>query len=198
LAISKRIRSKLQLQKSTSSIEHSILHAGRLALQDFKKSSILFVGASSINQKLLPFFNTHGIGRHISLCNRSDKSAQEFATKYGVNLLPWENLSNWHRFDWVICGTKSTEHLITQKTLPTKIRAPKLLIDLGVPRNVDPVMEKNDKIILWNIDQLSSVSAGKAEKEQFFIHQADEIVNNSTERYIDLFRLKEERALAVL
>jgi glutamyl-tRNA reductase len=192
LAIGKRIRSSIPITGPTPSIEHAILHAGQQALRDFTKSSILFVGASSINRKLLDFFHHHGIDKDITLCNRSYAGVQQFAAKYALKLLPWESLSHWYKYDWVICGTKATEHLITKESLPRKIKAPKLLIDLGVPRNIDPKVERNKKIILWNIDQLASIEGHEDKNLQIF-NQADAIVNDATERHLWLFRQKEER-----
>src|SRR5690606_7903206 len=110
-------------------------------------SKVLFVGASSINQKVLKHFKAKGIS-NITLCNRSLVS-EEIEEKFQIKILPWKQLSLWREYDWIICGTKATHHILIKEAMPAKEHSKKLLIDLGLPRNIDPLLEKEPFVYLY-------------------------------------------------
>ena len=152
LKISKSIRSKYALGRGMPDIEHAIFQTGSHYFKVPKEKSILFVGFSSINQKVLEHLKKKGCDR-MTLCNRSLSKAIPFSKKLQISLLPLKNLHHWFHFDWIIVGTKAPYFLISEPPLiPPN---PKLIIDLSLPRNVDPKLGQEPKIQLLNIDQIN-------------------------------------------
>jgi glutamyl-tRNA reductase len=153
LNISKKVRSELQLGRGMPAIEHAVFNAGK---QFFKKpadTNILFVGASEINQKILSHFTTKKLSR-ITICNRSLEGAEMISKSTPVQIMKWERLIDWHDYDWIIFGTKSPDYLINAH-VNTDLVSKKLIMDLCVPRNVDPMIVRNSQITLMNLDQLN-------------------------------------------
>ncbi len=96
----------------------------------------------------------------------------------------------WHNFDWIICGTKSPEYLITKECLPQKFSA-KLIIDLCVPRNVDPTVQ-DLHIKLINVDQLMEGRLGvRYQQMTSAIRLAEEMIANAAKYQIQLFKQKQ-------
>jgi len=108
-------------------------------------------------------------------------------------VLDWEQKNMWTAFDWVIFGTKSSEHIISKSDLRNKPASDLLLIDLCVPRNVDPKLGKEESITLLNIDQINRMLKFRKKRLNSYLSKAEEVVYASTKRHIDLFHSKEER-----
>lgn len=153
LKISKKIRTEIQLGRGAPTMEQAIWTTGKYFLRSKGSASILFVGASEINCKILTYLQSKKMS-NITLCNRTFKKAKQISTERNINLLEWDNLvRDWINFDWIILGTKSTDFLLTQEQIQLPFNDQKLIMDLCVPRNVDPLLAKDPRITLLNIDQ---------------------------------------------
>jgi len=191
LKIGKQLRSQCMFDQHLPDIEDAIFHVGKENFAENKKTKVLFVGASAINRKVIAFFNHKKIP-HMTLCNRSLSVAEELAQKYQLQLLPWEDLSLWYEFDWIIFGTKAPHHLICKESIPKQGVSPKLLIDLGMPRNVNSNIA-NEHIALFNIDQLNApFSTCHSSIPQAF-SLAETMIAQTSQLHIALFQQKEEQ-----
>jgi len=141
LAIGKDVRSKLLFGRGQPKLEEGVLKAGK----ELAHGSILFVGASAINEKIWSLFHKKKAGR-LFVCNRSKNLLTE---SFPGEFLSWDKLELWPEYDWVIFATNAPHHLIN--SAPKKART-KLIVDLSVPRNVDPKV--GDHLKLLNIDQI--------------------------------------------
>lgn len=197
LKIGKSIRSELGLGRGVPNLEHAILNAGFHFFDKPEKANILFVGASDINCKILNFLQSKGC-RHLTICNRTHANSLEVSRKYQVNVLEWEQRKMWTAFDWVIFGTKSSEHIISKTDLKNRPASDLLLIDLCVPRNVDPKLGKDESITLLNIDQINRMLKFRKKRLNSHLTKAEEIVYTYTKKHIDLFHSKEERKSQLL
>ena len=153
LKISKKLRSELNLGRGMPNLEHAVLQTGKHVFKNPEQISLLFVGASDINQKILSFLKNKNF-QNITLCNRSNEQSILLGELYGVKYLAWSQLKSWQEYDWIIFGTKSPDYLITQQEVLHGKFSQKLIMDLCVPRNVEPRLGQNSNIILLNIDQI--------------------------------------------
>lgn len=155
LKIGKRIRAALPNKPGQPQLEHAIISAGQSIFKDNMAPKILFVGASVINQKVLSLVKGRRY-ENITVCNRTPSKAEQLAEQYRVKTLPWQQLEEWSNFDWIICGTKSPKPIIKRSSA---LCSAKLIVDLSVPRNVEPELSEACEII--NIDQLNRTVAQK-------------------------------------
>lgn len=151
LAIAKRMRARQQLARGTPRLEHAILQLGRTFFSSPEHTSILFIGASDINRKIVHFFQ-HKHFRSLTLCNRSEAPLYEWAHRYGTTPLPWSQLNQWPTYQWIIVGTSSPHYLIQSHEGFFSDR--RLILDLSVPRNVDPQLAAQSGITLLNLDEI--------------------------------------------
>lgn len=153
LKIGKHIRTQFQLGRGLPDIEHVILSTGLQSFgEDLWSLPTLFVGASEINQKICTFLKQRGM-KNLTMANRTDERAKTFANRHEINTLKWNNLETWANYKWVIVGTKAPENILYP--LPKRRCYPSLIIDLSVPRNVDPKVGKQKNVALYNIDQIN-------------------------------------------
>lgn len=182
LGIAKKLRSELKLGRGMPNVEHAILQTGRQIFQVPEETRILFVGASEINNKILSFLKNKSF-QDITLCNRSSTQAEIWKKNYGVELLPWIELSSWTDYDWIIFGTKSPDYLINHKEIPENLENKKLIMDLCVPRNVDPKISHNKQVTLLNIDQINLLLKMRHRSMSHLLSQAEELVLEKTSEY---------------
>lgn len=190
LKIGKEIRTRFTLSKGLSDLEHAVFNTGKKIFNDLEKTKILFIGASEINLKVLNFLKKQLLS-NITLCNRTRERTLEIQNKLGISELLWENLDQWEQFDWVILGTKFPGYLINKETLGFSDKEQKLIIDLSVPRNVDPEIVKNTNICLYNIDDMHRLLISRKRENLFLIKSALEHVHGETKKLCKLFLKKE-------
>ncbi len=191
LQIGKKVRSRLPLQRGIPNLEHAILNAAELssATKAFD-TPILFLGASDINFKILKFLKQKGF-TNITLCNRTDSVAEEYAAAHDVAAMPWKDFCRWGEFDWIIAGTKAQEPLIDKDSIPDDLIGKKVIFDLSVPRNIDPNVTQDPRIKLWNIDQLNNMLQNRREKMNNILNSAEQVVAESTDNYLHRFKTRE-------
>lgn len=194
LSIGKKVRSDLFMGRVMPELEHAILQTGLHFFKNNELMKILFIGASDINQKIITFLKNKNIC-DITLCNRSHPKALEVAETHQINVLDWTNFSNWKNFNWIIFGTKSSEYLISKKDFHNSSIDQKLIIDLCVPRNVDPLIGRNPNITLLNIDQINRILNARKKKMSHTVVKAEEIIANSVQYHSELFSTKERNKL---
>jgi glutamyl-tRNA reductase len=197
LGIAKKLRSELQLGRGMPNLEHAILQTGKHMFQNFEKTRLLFVGASDINQKIFAFLKNKGF-QNMTLCNRSDGQACELADEYSMEHLPWSQLNQWVNYDWVIFGTKSPDYLITQQQLSHISIGQKLIMDLCVPRNVDPKLGQDSRITLLNIDQINRLLKIRYRRMIHLLAQAEERVVQATHEHASRYLAKAQSKIALL
>lgn len=191
LKVGKLIRNHFTFERGMPDLEHAVFEIGKRHFPFLEQSRFLFLGASAINCKLIHYFK----GKHfekLTLCNRTQESAERIAHHYKIDHHPWTKRMEWQEYDCIFFGTKAQEHLITPSTLPT-INKKKLLIDLSVPRNVDPILRENPQIALFDIDQIHQMLAKRKEHLQDTLDLAEKRVALETCKQMHLFRKKEEK-----
>lgn len=151
LQISKFIRSKYALGRGMPDIEHAIFQTGTHYFSNPEQKSILFIGSSAINQKVMEYLKKKGC-ENITLCNRSDANAEKLSAKFQIPFIPFAKLDQWREYDWIILGTSAPNFLIHPEV---KASTQKLIIDLALPRNADPKLAQDPNIQLLNIDQIN-------------------------------------------
>lgn len=194
LKIGKNIRTKRVLTHGLPSIEEAILQASENVLGDLRCRRILFVGVSEINHKIFVRFKERGF-HLITFCNRTDEKTERLAEQEGVKVLVWEELEQWESFDLTIFGTKSPDFLISSAS---PMGGRRVIIDLSVPRNVDPQLGRHKQITLLNVDQLSRmVERGQRMRASELVHLETEAIGSVVERQMMIFKLKELQRLEI-
>lgn len=191
LKIGKHVRTQLDLGRGMPELEHAVLQIGSQLFKYPKKSKVLFIGTSEINRKILNFFMRKGM-ENITLCNRSADAANALAESKQLKTLPWDQFSQWQSYDWIIFGTKSPEYLLTRSLLERPVCGQKLVIDLCVPRNVEPGLAKTSGINLFNIDQINRTLKMRKKQMNHSLSEAEFLISEAIHQQITLFSAKEK------
>lgn len=177
LKIGKEMRTSFLVAKKGTQLPHIIQSIMEWQKQDLKNASVLFVGNSDVNRKLLSFFDWKGC-RDMTLCTRMHAPKLK-----GVSIVDWTKLHEWHYYDVVICGTNHDDYVLnmSEKKLNST-----LLFDLSVPRNIHPDLGNHPHLSLFNIDELVKIFQKKrGEKE---IALCDDVIEKAVSRQMHLFK----------
>jgi glutamyl-tRNA reductase len=197
LGIAKKLRSELHLGRGMPNLEHAILQIGKHIFTMPTHIRLLFVGASDINQKILMFLKSKNF-QNITLCNRSEEQAKGLAQQHSVQYLAWSQLNQWHEYDWIIFGTKSPDYLITYKEIHQRSISQKLIMDLCVPRNVEPKLSQDPRITLLNIDEINQLLKIRSRRMLHMLTEAEQRVAQATHEYAARYIAKTQSKIALL
>lgn len=198
LGIAKKLRSELQLGRGMPNLEHAILQIGKHIFQIPEKMRLLFVGTSDINEKILLFLRNKSF-QNITICNRSDDRARILAKQQGIQHIEWMQFKCWHEYDWIIFGTKSPDYLITKQEINQQhFISQKLIMDLCVPRNVDPKLGQNTRITLLNIDQINQLLKIRYRRMNHLLSEAEKRVAHDTHEHAARYVAKAQSKINLL
>src|SRR6185503_984573 len=106
------------------------------------------------------------------ITNRTEDAANRLATEFGATTAPFEKLENTlTKADVVICSTSAPTYVVSaemiRKSRERRRNRPMCLIDISVPRNIDPNVGKVPNVFVFDIDDLESViSSNIRERER--------------------------------
>ena len=161
----KRVRSETAVGSHAVSMGYAV---AQLALQVFsqpEKLTVMMVAAGEMNTLVAKHLAEMGVAKVI-ICNRSQARAeqlsQEIAHQVEVEIIAFDQLAdNLHRADVVSSCTGSLHQIIFYQDIKAALKKRRynqmLLVDLAVPRDIDPKVETLDGVYLYGVDDLQSV-----------------------------------------
>lgn len=183
----KRVRTETGIAQRSVSIGSVAVDHARQVFATLEDRTVLLLGAGKISESTARHLQSQGVQR-ILVANRSFERAADLAQKFAGEAIAFdEALINLGKVDIVIACTGAKHYVVRPEHVGGR-QAPLLLVDLAVPRNIDPAVAKMPQVQLCNLDDLHAVvKANQAYREQF-ISQAEGIVAVETSRFQDWFK----------
>lgn len=181
MQVKKKVRNETFLSDGTVSVSFAGVELARKIFSDLSDKRILLVGAGKTAELAAMHFLENNV-RSISVANRTLSNAQDLAEKLGGQPYTLDDLSQAiQESDIIISATSSKDYVITrdmmQKISRKKYYEPKFLIDLAIPRDIDPDIEKLNDIYLYNLDDLNGIVENNLEKRRQEVPKATRIVD---------------------
>ena len=160
-ATAKRVRSETEIARGAGSVSQVAVELVGKIFGDLKNRAVLLVGAGKMGALSAKALRDLGADR-ILVTNRSPEKAQALALEIGATAEPWEGLTSLLALaDVVIVSTGAPTYVIAQDLAAHVMKARRgrsmCLIDLAVPRNVDPACGQLDNVYAYDIDDLQKV-----------------------------------------
>jgi len=161
IKVGKKVRTNTEIGKGAVSVSSAAFELGRKIFSSFEKKKVLIIGAGKIGEMMVKNLYSKGITTVI-VANRTLSRAQELAGLFGGHAIGFENIFDVMEHADIIISSTSAPHYVIKKDHVQRIMEkgrlnPLLLLDLGVPRNIDPEVVFNDRVYLYNIDDLARV-----------------------------------------
>jgi len=124
----------------------------------------VIIGAGETSEKTARALQSRGV-KKITVTNRSPERAQALATELGQGTVTvaWEQWpAEFERVDIAVSSTAAPHHILDRATLAPLMKRrhnrPLLLIDIAVPRDIDPAVNNLDNVYLYNVDDLKAIA----------------------------------------
>lgn len=160
-SVAKRVRTETGIASHAVSIGYAAVELARKIFGDLRGSKVLLVGAGEMAELTAEHLLTNG-ATEIVVANRTLKRAVELARRWNgraASLVEIRTLLA--EVDIVISSTGSPETVIQAPTVKTVLKArrhrPLFFLDIAVPRDIDPKVNRLDNVYLYDIDDLSAV-----------------------------------------
>lgn len=192
-SVAKKVRTETQIGSSSVSVASVAVDLARKIFGTLHGKQVLIVGAGKMAELAARHLIQHGAST-VLIANRTEARARQLAanldTKIPTQILPFESLADEaHRADIVITSTGAggSHKLFTaaqgRQFLERRRHRPMFFIDIAVPRDVDPALNKVDGCFVYDIDDLQQVASSNLASRSKEAAVAEAIVSREVERY---------------
>jgi len=194
----KEIRTRTGIGRGASSIGGAAVElAGRVFQQNLSMQSVMIIGAGRMGEACLRHLTKKG-ARSILVSNRSFDRAAELATQLGGCAVTFEDcLPALAGADIVVTSTRSPKTLLQradiERVMMHRRNRPLVLIDISVPRNIDPGVQSLENVYLYNIDDLNAVVGENARNRERDLALCVRIIEVRTSAVMEKLCFSEQR-----
>lgn len=186
-SVAKRVRTETKIASSAVSVSFAAVELARKIFGNLADKTVLLIGAGEMCELAARHFLTNG-AKGVLVTNRTFERAQKLAEEFGGEALPFDDLFlHLHKADIVLTSTGAPHAIITPKDLDEVIRRrrmrPMFLIDIAVPRDVDPAVNELDSVYLYDMDDLQQVVTANLENRKQEADKAETIIAEEIEQF---------------
>ncbi len=184
----KTIRTQSGISDHTVSVAYTAVVLARHIFGDLQTKTVVLVGAGEMVQLCGRYLRDHGIAR-LLIVNRSRDKAEELAAEMGATALTLDQLGEaLPRADILISSTASPEPVIRKDDVKAALRQrrhrPMFLVDIAVPRDIDPQVSKLKDVYLYTIDDLQQVVDENMEQRNAAARSASSDVDDAVDGFM--------------
>ncbi len=187
-AVAKRVRTETGIAAGAVSVSTIACDLAKSIFSDLTGRHVVLVGAGEMSEGAAKALSQQGT--FLTVVNRNQERALAVAESCGGEAREWDKLQQeLTKADVVITSTASPRYVITRELMQEVIRArrhrPLFLIDIAVPRDVDPRVESMDNVFLFDIDDLEKVANQNIAARKREADQAERIIDEEVLAFED-------------
>jgi glutamyl-tRNA reductase len=193
--VAKRIRTETEIGTSTVSVSSAAVDLAKDIFGGLEGKRVLLVGAGKMAESSARHLRRAGVN-DILVTNRTRSRADLLAEEFGGRVVAYDEFHNaLPEVDIVIASSGAPHFILTQaqmKGVMNKRRnRPMFLIDIAVPRNIEPTVNKLDGVFLYDIDDLDRVVKSNLAGRINVAEQAEEIIAEEVDRMMQRLKTRE-------
>ena len=179
-SVARNVRSNTDIGGKAISFMYTSILLIKKVFTDIYEKKCLLIGAGEMTQLALKYLKSNNVN-NVTICNRNEEKGKKLATDNNCGYSHLNNLTNIiHEYDIIISSTSSTLPLIgkgnVENALQKRINDSMVIIDLGVPRDVESQIKKLDNVYLYTIDDLGEIIEKNYKIRENSIKEAEEII----------------------
>ena len=181
------VRTKTGIGASSTTVASTILKVADKIYGKSNNVNILFVGAGEMTELCCKYFSANN-KKKLTIANRSIKNGMALAKKVGGHpILIGDIHHTMHSFDIVISSTSSQLPIIglgmIEKAIRLRKHKPMLLIDLAIPRDIEPEVAELDDIFLYTFDDLAKITEKNLKNREKETAKAELLIQKQCEEF---------------
>ena len=187
-AVAKEVRTVTEIGAHSISMAAASVRLASRIFEDIQDTHVLFVGAGEMIELCVAHFAAKS-PRSITIANRSAQRADILAEAHGGRSIALADLpTRLQEFDIVISCTASTLPLIGLGAVQSALRArknrPMFMVDLAVPRDIEPEVKKLSGVYLYTVDDLTQVIQSGQNQRQEAVAEAEVIIDQGVQKFM--------------
>ncbi|WP_455379263.1 glutamyl-tRNA reductase [Petrachloros mirabilis] len=158
ISVAKRVRTDTKIAETAVSVSYAAVELAKKIFSDLRDKTVLLVGAGEMAKLAARHFIANGV-RHVCVTTRTPQHAVELADQFQGTAVPFDQFrEDMASADIVLVSTGASHYLVgsedVQRAIKLRMNRPMFLIDISVPRNIDPAVRHVDNAFLFDIDDL--------------------------------------------
>jgi glutamyl-tRNA reductase len=186
-AVAKQVRTDTAIGENPISVASASVTLAQHIFSDLSQVNALMIGAGRTIELVVQHLRQAGVN-NIAVANRTLVRALELKEKYGVTEVLFSDIpEQLEKSDIVVSSTASQLPILgkgaVERALKARKHKPIFMVDLAVPRDIEPEVAELDDIYLYTVDDLSLVIDDNMKNRQDAAHDAEKIIDRGVENY---------------
>ena len=186
-SVAKDVRTSTEIGSHSISMAAASVRLASQLFEDLRAIRVLFVGAGEMVELVATHFAARA-PKGMAIANRTLERGEKLASRFGAQALRLADLpQRLHEFDAVISCTASTLPIIglgaVRSALKARRHRPMFMVDLAVPRDIEPEVGTLSDVYLYTVDDLSTLVQSAGEKRQAAVAQAEAIIDAGVQSF---------------
>lgn len=187
ISVAKRVRTETKISENAVSISFAAVELARKIFTDLSDMSFMLLGAGEMAELAAKHIMSFGI-REIIVVNRTYDRGCELASEFKGRAARFEDLlKEVANTDIIICSTGAPSYVLRkeemQKVMKERRQKPVFIIDISVPRNIDPEINSMDNVYLYDVDDLQGVVAANIQERNKEAEKAERIIEEELDAF---------------
>lgn len=188
ISVAKRVRSETRIAENAVSISFAAVELAKKIFADLSGKVFMLLGAGEMAELAARHIMTNGV-KEVIVANRSYERACDLSKEFNGRPVKLDDfLREMVHADIVICSTGAPHYILLrdqmQKVMKERKQRPVFLIDISVPRNIDPRINDLDNVYLYNIDDLQGIVDANMFERKKEAEKAEKIIEEEIEPFL--------------
>lgn len=189
VTLGKRAQSETMINDNAVSVSYAAVELAHKIFSRLNDKHVLILGAGKMGELTATHLKSHGAAR-ITVINRTFEKAQELARKFSGTAEDWSRLDvAFKDADIIISSTGARDMVVSKERYANAIQArkgrPLFIVDIAVPRDVDPALGDIEGVFLYNIDDLEGIVEANLEERKQNAEQIEGFIQNQQEAFLE-------------
>ncbi|HRD50758.1 MAG: glutamyl-tRNA reductase [Candidatus Competibacter sp.] len=197
-AVAKQVRTDTRIGASPVSVAFAAVGLAKQIFADLPQRTALLIGAGDTIELVTRHLHENGVGRLI-VANRTLERAHALVAPFDGYAIALDEIpAHLGEADMVISSTASPGLMLelaqVRSCLKQRRRRPMLMVDLAVPRDIDPAVADFDDVYLYTVDDLKDIIQDNLRSRRAAANQAEEIIDSQVEHFMAWLRTQDSVA----
>jgi glutamyl-tRNA reductase len=187
-AVAKEVRSATEIGAHSISMAAAAVRLAAQLFEDLRQTRVLFVGAGEMIELAATHFAAR-TPRSMAVANRTLERGEKLAGRFGAEAMLLSDLpARLAEYDIVVSCTASSLPIIglgaVERALKARRKRPMFMVDLAVPRDIEPEVARLSDVYLYTVDDLASMVQAGSEKRLAAVEQAEAIIETGVQSFV--------------
>jgi glutamyl-tRNA reductase len=184
----KRVRTETTISHGVTSVSHVAVELAQRIFGELDDCQVVLVGAGEMAELAARTISAYGV-KSLSILNRTRERAERLAAEFDARPLGWNQLDKALWWADIVIASTGAPHAIfrpdnVRQVLPMRRNRPIFFIDIAVPRNVDPEVDRLEGVYRYDIDDLEALVETSMAERRREVPKAEVIIAQQREKFL--------------